>query len=670
MKLYDRIKLRYLFLIVINFIGLYFIFNLFNLIQLDVVSLNSKTTFKYVYQVNFDLFDNQRLPPVPTINGLNEDKYLVDSLMVKSTTGKTITKIKVNKTISRKNLLTSLIPHTKFIILQINPVNPIMVNQGLSSNSSYYILVASIIASIVEVVVFIIMFNFISKVNQLSRLYVLNPRFLHPYKSGIIILLCGFIILNYAYFSQQLDMNLYYNADELFLIDLFNNLSNGGKFSDWYLTQVPFFFPDYLLFALCYIITSNTYILFILYAMLQAFVIFSLTYWLLRQFLRSNFAFAYSAVIVWSWILCAIFISYFSSFLQSIYHFGSFINLLLLLTISLKIINSDCSKLYKSKWNYLLFITLLISTLSDEWIIIWYSAPFIIALLLTLKTQCYKQIKYLVMISNIIFASWLGSSSYHWVIAHDEIRPHANLLTFNWGETLKKCFFFIQFTVNNVMLVMVVAISCFLVWSFVHYNKLIRNNLPLKLLMYFYLILAPLIILTLLSFPALEFAPRYMLPIFFLTVIWSILAISEFSYLLPAIILISLLIFIFGVSRNELKNDYYPPEIACVDQLLTQYNMQSGVSQYWIARKFNYLTKTKANLVPINGITHQHYKFEDYDKHYRSAYDFAIIDSGQLELLYTLDESSIITKNSAPKIIKECGNYKVIIFKPGALKIL
>ena len=670
MKLYDQVKLRYLFLIVVNFIGLYFIFNVFNLIQLDVASFNSKVTFKYVYQVNFDLFDNRDLPPAPTINGLNEDKYLVDSLMIKSTTGKTITKIKVNKTISRKNLLTSLIPHTKFITLQINPANPILVNQGSYSNSSYYILVASIIASLVEIVTFVIALNIIMRIKSLARLYVLNPRFLHPYNSGIIILLCGFIILIYAYFSQQLDMNLYYNSDELFLIDLFNNLSNGGKFSDWYLTQVPFFFPDYLLFAICYIITSNTYILFILYAMLQALVVFSLMYWLLRQFLRSNFAFVYSAMVVWSWILCAIFISYFSNFLQSIYHFGSFINLLLLLTISLKVINSDCSKLYKNKWSYLLFITLLISTLSDEWIIIWYSAPFVIALLLTLKTQCYRQIKYLVMIGNIIFASWLGSNSYHWVIAHNEIRPHANLLTFNWGETLKKCFFFVQFAVHNIMLVIVVVISCFLVWTFVYYNKLIRNNFLLKLLMCFYLILTPLIILTLLSFPTLEFAPRYMLPVFFLTVIWGILAISEFSYLLPATLLVSLLIFILSVSRNELKYDYYPPEIACVDQLLTQYNMQSGVSQYWTARKFNYLTKTRANLVPINGITHQHYKFEDYDKHYRAAYDFAIIDLVQLELLYTLDERSIITKNSVPQIIKECGSYKVIIFKPGTLKVL
>ena len=48
------------------------------------------------------------------------------------------------------------------------------------------------------------------------------------------------------------------NADALYLNVLFENLSNGGRIVDWHLTPAPYFFPDYLVFSLPFILFEET----------------------------------------------------------------------------------------------------------------------------------------------------------------------------------------------------------------------------------------------------------------------------------------------------------------------------------------------------------------------------------------------------------------------------
>ncbi|HLF71053.1 MAG TPA: hypothetical protein VI759_02730, partial [Dehalococcoidia bacterium] len=83
-----------------------------------------------------------------------------------------------------------------------------------------------------------------------------------------------------AYLSHSIDMEYFYNSDQLYLPALFRDLlSEGGSYAEWNLTPAPYFFPDWPIYFAGYVVSGgSTYYATLVYALLQL----GLTYVLLR----------------------------------------------------------------------------------------------------------------------------------------------------------------------------------------------------------------------------------------------------------------------------------------------------------------------------------------------------------------------------------------------------
>ena len=73
------------------------------------------------------------------------------------------------------------------------------------------------------------------------------------------------------------------NADALYLNVLFENLSNGGRIVDWHLTPAPYFFPDYLVFSLPFILFEETSLRITSNAVMQILLVALAFGWVLRN---------------------------------------------------------------------------------------------------------------------------------------------------------------------------------------------------------------------------------------------------------------------------------------------------------------------------------------------------------------------------------------------------
>jgi hypothetical protein len=79
------------------------------------------------------------------------------------------------------------------------------------------------------------------------------------------------------------------NSDLLYLPTLFSDLiSKGGSLSDWFLTPAPYFFPDYPIYLMAYILGSGTYGGIAVFAIAQTVMTFCAIGLLARQVSRSE----------------------------------------------------------------------------------------------------------------------------------------------------------------------------------------------------------------------------------------------------------------------------------------------------------------------------------------------------------------------------------------------
>ena len=89
------------------------------------------------------------------------------------------------------------------------------------------------------------------------------------------------------------------NSDILTLPALFKNLVlEGGKYSDWYLSAAPYFFPDILLFFILSFIFSNFYIVMGIFAIIQHIILFFGIYFLSKEFTQNSLFVALMAFIL------------------------------------------------------------------------------------------------------------------------------------------------------------------------------------------------------------------------------------------------------------------------------------------------------------------------------------------------------------------------------------
>ncbi len=84
---------------------------IFNMMTLQISDLSNTSRISYTYSLNISNDQNTRLN-----EQLNDDKYFINSITLAQSVVNGGVKIDINKTVSKKNLLTSLVPDSKFIL--------------------------------------------------------------------------------------------------------------------------------------------------------------------------------------------------------------------------------------------------------------------------------------------------------------------------------------------------------------------------------------------------------------------------------------------------------------------------------------------------------------------------------------------------------------------------
>jgi hypothetical protein len=172
-------------------------------------------------------------------------------------------------------------------------------------------------------------------------------------------------------------------------------------------------------------------------------------------------------------------------------------------------------------------------------------------------------------------------------------------------------------------------------------------------------------------------APRYLIPTINWPVIMGVLFLSygfkryfhQFALFCMMGLVTSLCLQTHTLfKKNGLNADYYPSDVACIDQALNQYpSLNHGIAQYWDAKFIqNYsqhsliLAQYYANLTEHVWITSKSF--------YRPTYDFAII-SNHADSIYMLSRKKLKQYNGTAVDTIHCGEHDLLIYGQDKLKI-
>lgn len=72
-----------------------------------------------------------------------------------------------------------------------------------------------------------------------------------------IVLFVLFSLLSVLYLNHQ--WGILYNSETMFLTQLIDHLTNGGKYVDWLIPTTPMYFPDWGVFVISYFLSNNIY---------------------------------------------------------------------------------------------------------------------------------------------------------------------------------------------------------------------------------------------------------------------------------------------------------------------------------------------------------------------------------------------------------------------------
>ena len=177
------------------------------------------------------------------------------------------------------------------------------------------------------------------------------------------------------------------DSDLLYLPTLFSDLiSKGGSISDWFLTPAPYFFPDYPVYLIAYIVGSDTYSRIAMFSIAQTVLTFCAIWLLVRQVSKSD-AFIQAVTITIGLIWLALnagepFVILFAS----ASHYGSFIAAIILAALW---IQYETSQEQPRKGVLLSIICTLafLATLSDNFFIVQVIAPFVATTILVQLTD-------------------------------------------------------------------------------------------------------------------------------------------------------------------------------------------------------------------------------------------------------------------------------------------
>ena len=167
------------------------------------------------------------------------------------------------------------------------------------------------------------------------------------------------------------------NSDLLYLPTLFSDLIvKGGRLSDWFLTPAPYFFPDYPIYLMAYILGPGTYSRIAMFSIAQTMLTCCAIWFLAKQVSQSQaltLAVTITIGLIWLAINAG---EPFVILLASASHYGAFVSAIIFAALWLQ---------YKTRQEQpgrrvllpVMYILVFLSTLSDNFFIVQVLIPFL-----------------------------------------------------------------------------------------------------------------------------------------------------------------------------------------------------------------------------------------------------------------------------------------------------
>lgn len=465
--------------------------------------------------------------------------------------------------------------------------------------------------------------------------------------------------------------DLFFNSDALYLPTLFADvLGSSGALDHWYLTPAPYFFPDYALFLIAYLLVPSPFLQISVFLLLQVSLTLVLLVWLAR---RMEVSAPWStAVLIW---LCLCWLAWsagepFIFLLVSGFHFGAFLSAIAFVALWLSHLQSHAS--WRSPWLWLTCLLAAVTTLSDQLFLLQTVAPFLATVALLAAVEGTRNRTHALQALVVSASAWAGSLAYPLLVNH-QMRYPVQLGLGQWARNWKLLTHLLTDLATRHLAYTLLLIAFLLVtlttlarWR----RRAVRGSQDpgLWIVLFVPLSLAAACVVTLLH----EGSPttlRYWIPI----ALWPVVAATFVlarrfarglvvaSSLLSLILLVALLSQAYAQARSHgLRLRQYPDDVACMDRALDGTNAQRGIAEYWDAKRVQGLSRHHLQIAqhfdtlePMRWIT-----TEDT---FAERYDFAIVSRREDGTLSPMLER-LREINPAPLQRVTCGKHTLLVY--------
>jgi len=487
----------------------------------------------------------------------------------------------------------------------------------------------------------------------------------------------------FAYFLAllkylQLNDIRIYNSDLLYIPTLFKDITEwGGRISEWRLTPSPYFFPDMAFFFPLATIIENWQIASLIYAVVQI-ILFTIGWCLVGQFLYLQkqrfqnyvtFIFLVSAILLTIPNTNYILRPQFSITL----HFGVMVCLPFVLFMGWRLINQP-EKIINIV-GFLALFTLI--SFSDPITIVHIALPFISALIFLwlLKRIPLKSI--LIIVTLQMTGLLLAEILTQWLIKFPAAPPivKGGSMAILIGDALTELVLATTLLWEGndriflILLILASILHLVICLSAIRFTVAKRDfNANLLFISVFSLtsfLLAVIAVIMTGIFHDLE-GLRYLHPVTVLPV-YSLLPVSFFvlqrlrveNFIFAPVALFILLINVgafTGFDELQKYRDYYPPLVACIDEVAAERGVYSGVGGYWDAKYVSALSKQNVFISQVYANFQPYIWINNPNWYQRFPPAFVLFDT---KANLKLDMSMIINRYGYPEEIVSCEDHEL-----------
>lgn len=472
------------------------------------------------------------------------------------------------------------------------------------------------------------------------------------------------------------------HADALYLPTLFDDLlRHGGRLSDWWLTPAPYFFPDFPLYLLAYLLAPDSYYRILAFAMLQCALLSGLALGLGRQLHIAAAPAAAAFAIVALAGLALTGQEPFVLVASSASHFGAFASGILLVQLWARREDADSRLLRWTAW-LLAFAT----TLSDSLFMLQAALPLAATGMLRVLVDrdfLAGRRRRLLDPGSVLLASWLGHMGYK-ALVMNRTRYKALMDVRHIGANLRD----LGAIVGKLWDAAPLFVLCWLALFAFAAACLVRLvlergrapfGLPLRLawLLVFWLVSTAGAVAASLLVHNIPIAARYFIP----AACWAIILAPLVAASLAGVAagrraLVGAMLGCCATSgaaawrqadTHPLQTVYYPADLACVDRAVAARGLQRGIAQYWDAKPFQHFSRTGIVLAQHDE-TLQESHWITSKRYFAPSYDFALVGP-RAPSPYNIAPERLAMLNGPPAAQAACGAYTVLLYGHGALKL-